>query len=252
MGSVGKSSDSYDDFSNIPYTPFTGNNMTWEEKTAQDNRYVKDVADRFRGYSNIDEWFKSLSMDEREAIERYVGDDYEGINKSQYGTAWEDMDYYQRENIANLHNALNKFDLDKPIEVYRETDFKVFGSNSTMSMSDIRQHLIKGGDVKQIDGFMSFSTHSGGAGVAGRGLVIEMKVPPSKGAGAYIGNTIGLKPESEFLTNTNSVLKFDKNSMWTDSKGRIHIKAEWQGRSTAQTISPTYEGLRIKSKGGKK
>lgn len=250
MGSVGTKSNSYEDFSDISYTPYKSGEMTWEEKTAQDKRYVEDVANKFRGFSNIDDWINSLSFDEYGVVEGYVGNDYEGMNKAQYNTPWEDMSEQQREQIANLHNALNKFELNKGIEVYRETNFKIFGSNEPMSMSDVRHFLTDNGDTLQVDGFMSFSTHSGGASVEGRGLVIEMKVPPSTGAGAYIGNTIGLKPESEYLVNTNSVLHFDKNSMYVDGKGRVHIKAEWIGRSKAQTISPTYKGLRMKSKGG--
>lgn len=252
MGSVGTKSNSYEDFSDIPYKPYKSGEMTWEEKTAQDSRYVGDVANKFRGFSNIDDWYNNLSGDEYDILERYVGNDYEGMNKAQYNTPWEEMSDYQKRDIAELYNALSKFELNKGIEVYRETNFKIFGSNEPMSMSDIRQHFSENGDTMQIDGFMSFSTHQGGSSVEGRGLVIEMKVPPSTGAGAYIGNTIGLKPESEYLANTNSVLHFDKNSMYVDGKGRVHIKAEWIGRSKAQTISPTYKGLRVKSKGGNK
>ena len=255
MGSTGKnsSSESYDNFADIPYTYPTAD-MDWDERTAQDKRYVEEVADRFRKYSNLDEWFDGLSSAEYSAIEGYVGNDYEDMNGAQYNTPWEDMDGWQKEQIANLHNALNKFKLNKGIEVYRETNFKIFESSSPMSMSEIREYLSNGNEVKQIDGFMSFSTHSGGSAVAGRGLVIEMSIAPSvsAGAGAYIGNTIGLKPESEFLTNTNSVLRFDKNSMYVDGKGRVHIKAEYLGRSEAQTISPTYTGLKLTGKGAKK
>jgi len=252
VGSVGNSSNSYEDFSSIPYTPFHHGNMTWEEKQAQDKRYVKTVADKFRKFSNLDEWYDGLTYAQGQAIDGYVGNDYATINKAQYNIPWEKMSDHQREMVSNLHNALNSFELTKPIEVYRETNFKIFGSTVPMSMSEIRNHLTADGEFKQIDGFMSFSTHSGGSAVDGRGLVIEMKVPPSTGAGAYIGNTYGLKPESEYLTNNNSVLRFDKDSMFTDGKGRVHIKAEWVGRSEAQTISPTYQGLKVKSKSGNK
>ena len=250
MGSTGKSPDSnsYENFSDIPFE----HKSDWDERQEENARYVREVAERFSNISNIEDWYNGLTPDEREVLDDYVGNGYSDINKAQYNTPWENMSDYQKERIATLHDALDKFDLDKGIEVYRETDFKVFGSNSPMSMSEIRQYLLKNGDTQQIDGFMSFSTHAGGSAVDGRGLIIEMKIPPSVGAGAYIGNTLGIKDESEFLVNTNSVLKYDMNSMYVDGKNRVHIKAEWQGRSEAQTISPTYKGLRVKSKGGKK
>lgn len=250
MGSVGKGSDSnsYDDFSDIPFEQ----HLDWDTMQEEHRRYVKAVGERFSKMSNVEDWYNNLAIGERAVFSDYVGDGYDKINRAQYNTPWEEMTESQQESIATLHDALSRFELNKGIEVYRETNFKVFGSNSPMSMSEIRQYLLKNGDTQQIDGFMSFSTHKGGSAVDGRGLIIEMKIPPSVGAGAYIGNTMGYKEESEFLVNTNSVLKYDTNSMYVDSKGRVHISAEWVGRSQAQTISPTYTGLRVKSKGGKK
>ena len=89
---------------------------------------------------------------------------------------------------------------------------------------------------------MSFSTRKNGYAVEADGLVIHLKIPPSKGAGAYLGNNYGAQDESEFLVNTNTVMKFDSGSMRVDDLGNIHITAEWLGRSEAQTISPTYKG----------
>lgn len=232
MGSTGKRRGvSFDNFSDIPY-----------EKFKNDAEYVRQVAERVERISNINEWRDSLTYDEADVLDRYAGNDYEQINKLQYTKAWEDMSSEERKDIATLHEALNKFELTNGIEVNRATNFKIFGSDEPMTMSEVRNFLMKTDGVVQNDAFMSFSTHRDGIALEGRGLVIHLKVPPSKGAGAYIGNSYGIDVESEFLTNTNTIMKFDTSSMYVDGKGQLHINAEALGRAEAQTISPTYKG----------
>ena len=233
MGSTGKSVSGFEDFSAYTFTP----------KSA--GEYITNVGDIFKENSNIKSWLANLTPEERAVISDFVGSEYEDINGAQYRIPWEDMSQEDKNAISRLHNALSKFELNKPITVNRATSFRIFGADddyAPMTIEDIKAHLSKTGEVVQNDGFMSFSTRSDGIPVEGTGLIIHLKIPPSKGAGAYIGNNYGIASESEFLVNTNTVMRFDKNSLYKDKYDIIHITADWLGRAEAQTISPTYTG----------
>lgn len=230
MGSVGKKVEAYEDFSSIEYD-------AWQK-----SKYVSEISQRFRDISNLQQWLASLTPDERSALQGYVDSTYEDINRWQYNIPWEEMSDYQKRDISDLYDAISKYELREGIVVNRETDFRIFGADEYehMSVSDIKDFLKSTNGVMQNDGFMSFSTRPNGVAVEGGGLVIHMKVPPSVGAGAYIGSTFGLPHESEFLMNTNTIMRLDPNSVYRDEYGKIHISGEALGRSRAQTISPTY------------
>lgn len=208
----------------------------------------------FEDHSNVQDWeYSELSSDERHAIYDYTGLGYKEINRNQYNTPWEEMDDFEKRQIADLHNGLNKFVLNNGIIVNRACDFRIFGAGEydDMSITDIRNYLKKSDGVLQHDGFLSFSTDPNGHGIEGKGVVIHLKVPPSTGAGAYVQHISQHSGENEFLLNNNVVIKYDYNSMYKDGHG-IHINAEWLGNAEAQTISPTYNGLKLTGKGAKK
>lgn len=208
----------------------------------------------FRDHSNLSEWSMGLNNDEYISIKEYTGLDYDDLNTAQYTIPWEDMDDYQKKNISDLHNALSGFELNKGIIVNRACDFKIFGAgeDDTMSMSEVRNFLKQSDGVVQNNGFMSFSTKPDGHAVDGTGIVIKLKIPPSVGAGAFIAPFSYHQNEKEFLLNNNAVLKFDYDHMYGDSKGNIVIPADWLGTEQAQTISPTYNGIKLTGKGVRK
>ena len=232
MGSVGKSKDG-----DITYQKL--------DKDSLKELYSWDNAETswFDDHGNMWEWRDGLTDDEERVIKDYTGLDYDDINTSQYTKAWEDMSFYEKQSIANLHNALSKFELKDGIIVNRACDFQIFGAgeHESMTISDVRNYLKPTDGYLQNDGFMSFSTKANGVPVEGHGLIIQLKIPPTTGAGAYIEPVSYHQQEKEFLLNNNAILKFDYNSMYQDSKG-IHITAEYVGYNDAQTISPTYNG----------
>ena len=219
----------------------------------------------FQDNSNINKWLvQDLTSSENSAIEAYTGSGYTHINRAQYNTPWEDMNDYDRGLISNLHNAISKFELNKPIVVYRESDFQILGSqfkgrktygNNPVTLDDVKDSLrALNNGVVQNDGFMSFTTHAQGHGIAGSGLLIRLHIPESKGAGGYVAPISQHGGESEFLVNNNAVLKLDINSVRPRNKeypqnGYI-VDAYWLGQAQAQTISPTYTG-KVKKKRGK-
>lgn len=243
--SSGKETSEYENFSSYKFDP------------DDDSKYVSEIGERFASISNIEPWWDGINYNEYNALDSFTGSGYEEINDLQYNTAWEDMSSYDRDQIATLHDALSKFELNKGIEVNRATSFLLFGAPdryTKMSMSELREYFAEHGTTVQNDGFMSFSTRYDGIPLEGSGLVIHLRIPPSKGAGAYLGSNVGINRESEFLVNSNAVMKFDPSSMYS-SNGQIHITADWLGQAKAQTISKTYTGalkVTAKSKKGKK
>ena len=210
-------------------------------------RWFNDTAN-----SNLDSWTSNLSPDEKHAISRYTGQGYQQINTYQYTTPWEKMgNQAYRDLIMNLHNGLNKFELNKGIVVDRACDFQIFGANrkDLMSVDQVKDFLSKSNGVVQNDGFMSFSANRGGEGIEGRGLLIHLRVPPSTGAGAYVDHMSQNDGEREFILNNNAVLRFDPKSVYEDKVGRIHINADWLGRARAQTISKTNKSALRKNNG---
>ena len=200
--------------------------------------------------SNLAEWWGNLSDDERAWVTRYTGSGYGTINLSQYTEAWEDMSDEMKMRISNLHNALKTFELNKTIQVNREADFQIFGSDGMMTVAQVKDFLNQTDGYVQNDGFMSFSTKPNGVHVDGSGLILHVKFPPSTGAGAYVAPYSQHTNESEWLSNSNSVFHFDQKKVYEDYEG-IHVYGEWVGQNRAQTISPTYDKKALTNKRNK-
>ena len=200
-------------------------------------------------YSNLSDWEDNLTEAEEDAIHSWIGFGYDTASKL-YNIPWDDLSEGNKEFISNLHSALNKFTLKKGITVNRRTNFKIFGSNKPMGVGQVIDY-IKNNTIDgylQVDGHMSFSTRSNGVSVAGSGLVIHLDVPPNKGGGAYVSTIGGNAGEKEYLTNNNSILKFDPNSVERRADGMIHVNARYVGRAEMQTIDPKNKSKYKKSK----
>lgn len=198
--------------------------------------------------SNATKWeTELLSPSEKSAIESYTGVAYEGVNDDLYDTPWDDMSLGHKQTAQNIYNGLNKFELNHGITVTRTSDYKIFGGNDTKE--SIINFLNQSGGILQNDGFLSFGANSDGISVSGSGLIINLKVPPSKGAGAYVNNISWHEGagENEFLLNSNAILKFDVNSLKKTSKGYA-IEAEWLGQAKSQTIDPKNKSKYAKKK----
>lgn len=232
MGSVGnrQSTESYNDFSGIPVL---SDNMTPGQKAVAWWREHTEM-------SNTADWMDNLlTEDEADAVKEWTGSGYWDL-ADLYTTEWDDMQTSTKEFATDLFNAVNKFELKQGITVNRSTDFQIFGRDKHQKMTEeqVRNFLKNETDngLIQNDGFMSFSTRSAGVKVAGSGLVIHLNVPPNKGAGAYVSAVGGNKGEREYMTNNNSIMRFDANSVRTDENGYIHVNAKLVGQSKMQTI----------------
>lgn len=186
--------------------------------------------------SNSEEWLQNLASHERIALEDYTdegGIDYSVINKNLYTKEWEDIPAPVRERIEAMDSAFEKSVLLHGMNVTRQCDFQIFGAgkHEKMSIQQIKDYIKTHGDndVLENKGYLSFGANNHGAAIAGSGLVIHAKVPPSRGAGAYVNpiSRMSGSSENEFLFNRNANFKFDLKSIYTDSQGKIHINATW-------------------------
>ena len=198
--------------------------------------------------TNSVEWMKGLTSDEMSAIGSYTGSGYSGLNTALYNKPWDELIDYQKEKASNLYNAINKFVLKKGITITRQSDSKIFG-HAGMSAEQIKNAIIKNGGYIQNDGFMSFGTNDNGVAIAGSGVIISLKVPPSKGAVAYVNpiSTHKGSAENETIVNSNSVLKFNPDSV-KQVGNKVYVEAEWVGQGKMQTIDPKNKSKYSKKK----
>ena len=212
--------------------------------------YVPDLNyDKFtdfgQGGTNGDKWFDNpklsnakdwrenqLTPAEKSAIDDYTGVGYH-VNDYLYTKPFEDMSIHYQGLTNRLEDALNKFSLNKGINTTRQTDFKVFKGAHTID--GIKNFLAKNGGFVQHNGFVSSGADNHGVSIAGSGLVIHYKVPPSDGAGAYV-RQLGMGGENEYLFNRNAIFHYDANSLYKGSDGKIHVTAIWVGRNSKQVF----------------
>lgn len=188
--------------------------------------------------SNSEEWTKNLKNDELKAIKDYTGESgisYHQINKELYTRDWKDIKPAVKDRINNIDNAMNNSILLNGMTVTRQCDFKIFGaaSGDRMSIEEVKDYLKTNSknNVLTNAGYLSSGANNHGASIDGSGLVVHIKIPPSKGAGAYVNpiSKFASSSENEFLLNRGGMYKFDPGSMYTDWKGHIHINAVWVG-----------------------
>ena len=198
--------------------------------------------------TNSVEWQKGLTPEQYSAVQHYTGSGYVGINNAMYGKPWDQMTASEKQKASNLYEAINKFELKKGITITRQCNTQIFGQPG-MTMEQIKSTLDKNGGYVQNDGFLSFSTNNTGVAINSSGVIIRLRVPPSKGAVAYV-NPISLhkgSTENETIVNSNSVLKFDTGSM-KQVGNKIYIEADWVGQAKNQTIDPNNKSKFAKGK----
>ena len=188
--------------------------------------------------SNSEEWTKNLKADEYKAIHDYTGESgisYHQINEQLYTRDWKNIDSDVKDRINSIDNAMNNSVLLNGMNVTRQCDFKIFGASSgkQMTIDEVKEFLKTNSknNVLTNKGYLSSGANNHGADIDGSGLVIHIKIPPSKGAGAYVNpiSKMSGSSENEFLLNRGGMYKFDPGSMYTDWKGHIHINAVWVG-----------------------
>ena len=188
--------------------------------------------------TNSVEWMKGLTPEQLSAIKHYTGSGYVGVNNAMYGKPWDQMTATEKQRASALYEAINKFELKKGITITRQCNTQIFGK-AGMTMEQIKSTLDKSGGYVQNNGFLSFSTNDKGVAINASGVIISLKVPPSKGAVAYVNpiSTHKGSVENETIVNSNSILKFDTGSM-KQVGNKIYIEAEWVGQAKNQTIDP--------------
>ena len=200
------------------------------------SKYSSDVSDWFKKNSNYSDW--SPSIEEIEQLKWYTAGGY-GINSILYNSPTSQLSEEDAKMANDLEHALSSFELNNGIEVTRQSDFKIFGKDSytKMSADEIKDYLKENGGVIQNNAFLSFSADNVGRHIMGHsGLVMHLRIPPSKGAGAFVQYYSSHPSENEYLLNRNAVLKFDPNSVTVSSDGKIHITADWLGRAKKSTL----------------
>lgn len=190
--------------------------------------------------SNYRNWYYSLTDYEGKSIDKYIGSGYSDMNGALYQEDWDDISEWRKSDITHLYDAINKFELKQGVMVNRACDSRIFGAKG-MSVQQIKDTLDVSDGFVQNDAFLSASTFDAGVKVNSAGLVLHIKVPPNKGGGAFLGTKgIAGGAESEYLFNNNGVYHFDKDSVYQDPNGTIHVSGEWVGNTAHQTISKNY------------
>lgn len=188
--------------------------------------------------SNYTSWHTNLlTSGEKQSIVKYTGTSYVKMNQLLYTQNWDTIDAKDKTMLSNMYNGISKFELKKGINVTRQCDFQIFGVKGLMTPDAVKQLLTSSGGVIQNNGFLSFSADNRGRSIAGSGLIIHLRIPPSTGAGAYVKAISQHGSENEFILNNNSVLRFDPQSVTQDGYGKIHVNADWLGQAKSQVFA---------------
>ena len=193
--------------------------------------------------SNFIEWNENLTDEDKKGISHYTGSGYEWTQNELYNIPWDEMSAYEKKYASQLYNAINKFELNQAIKLRRRADFQIFGAEKGQKMTvNQLKKLLSMNDTFQSNGFLSFTTNLDYKVYShNQGVVIDMIMPPNKGGGAWNGNYNS--SEQEYIVNSNSVLKFDPESVHRDkSDGKIHVNAEWIGQAKDQAFKKDPNG----------
>ena len=106
-----------------------------------------------------------------------------------------DEDYFL-EITKSLESAINKFELDDNIVVYRRAD---------ISLLDYFEKILQSGGIFQDDGFITTTALEIGSNE--REIEISVIVPKGKGYGAYIAPVSQFPDECEFLLSRGTLFK---------------------------------------------
>lgn len=162
------------------------------------------------------QWLKNLSTDESQAISYYCVDGYYDVNayfRQVAGSEYIDADA-MKEFAKDLDSAINKFNLNENITVYRGIDIdalKDFDLNNLV------------GSIYEDKGYMSTSPIHADI-VERKDALLEIQVPSGQGRGAYVNSLSGFKDdEYEFLLKRGTKCKITSVDL-TGDKPIIRMK----------------------------
>lgn len=148
-----------------------------------------------------DDWFKTLTRDEKEAIKDYTDTYYARINKYLRGEDISEYfdDYYTKKDlektIENLDSALSKLKLNENITFYRGVSREELEYLKTFDTLKAYTSLTTDKDNVAKD----FAEYNGG----NNGTVVKFNIP-REFRGGYIGTNSYYSDEKEFLLLRNS------------------------------------------------
>lgn len=205
------------------------------------------------GPSNFNDWYDSLSMDEKDVVREYKGGGYSILSKVQRRESRDDIYWLDDEQYATikarsdlLKKAVDKFVLTEEKTVWRgirsESRIDVMGRQSDPQSNEFVKKLkeIKVGETFIDKGFSSTTTdrkiaagriygYTGKSPKVGDSLLVRIKVPAGKGIAAELDDFSKLKPEDyserELLLNAGSKFKVVGKSVveitnWTDKNSK--------------------------------
>lgn len=166
----------------------------------------KEISDDSILDNSVNRWENDISYDEEDTVFEYTGSLYSPLNESLRDG---DTRGFESE-IKNLDSAIQKFNLEDNIVVYRGIDSggskAIFGSHN-ITPEEINSNFV--GTVIQDKAYMSTSIKSSVAQDFSIGSpIIKINVPKGKGRGAYVNSISKYKnQEYEFLMKRGSKLK---------------------------------------------
>lgn len=167
-------------------------------------------------YFKTASWQGKLQDAEKAAVTKYTGTYYRVVNgylRGQYAESLFETSELQelKATIKNLDSAIDKFDLQDNILVYRQCDYRFM---------KILKNAEKG--IYTEKSYLSTSIIEDA--VAKRDITLEIKVPKGKGRGAFIEPLSANKGEHEFLIRRGS--KFRILNIAEQEDGRFFVELE--------------------------
>lgn len=209
-----------------------------------------------------DIWWDSLSEDQQSAFRAYTSGYAMDINQYHRGL----YDFYEEdvkmfnEMTIDLDNAINQFELNQNITVYRSVTPSAFTSFGISEEQFIEEYYTsienaanlqkKMGKVIEDKAYMSTATNLDEVfrlnDSSGIGAVYEIEVP--KGSkGAYLGKHSSIEDQTEFLLGRNTKLKIESvepyDYKWIDDYGEERITSTFKIKATVVTNAEDFTNV---------
>ncbi|MCY8929882.1 T7SS effector LXG polymorphic toxin [Bacillus subtilis] len=182
-------------------------------------RDIKTVEEAHQwGSKYYDDWIKSLTPSEQEAIKQYTGDDYKKINDYLRGIS-DSLDGIDLDTIYNIKNGLDKARVPHNLQVYRGTDLRPLESLIEINKyGDINAESLIG-KIFRDNGFVSTAIVKESS-FDHMEVSWEINVPAGTNA-AYLGKISHFPNEAELLLNFGQEMVI--KSAHVDSNNKLHI-----------------------------
>lgn len=186
-----------------------------EPEKVLDFNNANDAYNHF--WQQSDEWYDSLTKSEQDALKKYTGSGYHGINNAlrdegKHGTP---LTAEQKAMEKHLNEGLAKFETKDTITLYRGAASNCIPKFAQKDPSKLI------GKTYFDNAFMSCGASADKAWGGGTKFVIT--VPKgSKGAGAYVGHHSTCSHEGEFLLRSHS--HFTVSNAYKDSSGKVVVE----------------------------